>query len=140
MDTTPPTVTPHVVTQQIEIVDSAGRPRLLLSAQSGAPVLQLLQPDGKVGAEVSLSGGYPVVKLSNPDPNGPTAALEVDDKGAHVKFDRPGGASSYLFLNNAGGSGVVLIDGAGVRRLDAMVGADGAPKVERYGADGKPLP
>ena len=131
---------PPIVTQHLEIVDSAGRPRLVLSARSVAPYVRLLQVDGRTSAELTLAGDYPVVKLENPGPTGPTAALEVDDKGAHVKFDGPGKASSYLFLNNSGGSGVVLIDRNGVRRLDVMVGADGEPKVERFGADGKLLP
>ncbi|WP_323992108.1 hypothetical protein [Nguyenibacter sp. L1] len=78
--------------------------------------------------------------LSNPDPTWPSAALAIDDKGAHVKFDRPGGASSYLFLNNAGGSGMVLIDAAGKRRIGMTVTPDGKTKVERLGDDGKPLP
>lgn len=133
MDTPPDLVTTH-----LKIVDDEGRPRLVLSARSGTPVLQLLQADGGVGADVSLTD-YPMVRLSNPDPVGPTATLEVDLKGAHVRFDRPGGASSYLFLNNAGVSGVVLIDINGVRRLHATVGADGAPRVERFGSDGKPM-
>jgi hypothetical protein len=107
---------PSVVTRRLEIVDDEGRPRLHMSAQSGVPVLRLLQSDGSTGADVTLFNGYPSVRLCNPDPNGPTAVLELDDKGAHIKFDCPRGASSYLFLNNAGGSGVVLIDRNGVRR------------------------
>jgi len=137
MDTTPI----PVVTQEIQIVDAQGHPRLLLSAKSGAPTIQLLDANGKVGAELSLTtDGHPLVKLSNPDATKPAAALEVDDKGAHVKFDHPDGASSYLFLNNAGGTGVVLIDTHGKRRFNAVVGADGTPRVERLGADGKVLP
>jgi hypothetical protein len=137
MDAAPP----PVVTQEVRIVDSEGHLRLLLSAESGRPVVQLFQSSGASGAEISLdANGRPSVTLANPDPQGPTAALEVDDKGAHVKFDRPGGASSYLFLNNAGGSGVVLLDTKGVRRLDATIGADGTAKIERFGPDGKPIP
>jgi hypothetical protein len=66
--------------------------------------------------------------------------LEVDNKGAHVKFDHPGGASSYIFLNNAGESGVVLVDSNGVRRLDVRAGPDDSAKIERFGPDGKPIP
>jgi hypothetical protein len=57
-----------------------------------------------------------------------------------VKFDRPGGASSYLFLNNAGESGVVFVDANGVRRLNVLVGPDNDAKIERFGSDGKPIP
>ena len=55
-----------------------------------------------------------------------------------MKFDRPGGASSYLFLNNAGTSGVVLIDGKGVRRASVLVGADGKVTVEGPDGSGPP--
>ncbi|MGA7631087.1 MAG: hypothetical protein WCB11_09990 [Terriglobales bacterium] len=64
----------------------------------------------------------------------------MDDKGTHVKFDRPGGASSYLFLNNAGESGVVFVDANGVRRLNVLVELDNDAKIERFGSDGKPIP
>jgi hypothetical protein len=132
---------PPVVTQEIQIVDDQGHLRLLLSAKSGSPVIELLKANGQSNVVVTLdAAGRPSIKLSNPDAGGPSAALEVDDKGAHVKFDRPGGASSYLFLNNAGGSGVVLLDAKGVRRLDALITADGTAKIERFGSDGKALP
>jgi hypothetical protein len=132
---------PPIVTQEIQIVDDQGHLRLLLSAKSGSPVIELLKVDGQSNVVVTLDAvGRPSIKLSNPDAGGPSAALEVDDKGAHVKFDRPGGASSYLFLNNAGGSGVVLLDAKGVRRLDALITADGTAKIERFGSDGKVLP
>ena len=127
-------------TDELQIVDALGRPRLLLSAKSGAAMIRLIGEDGNVGAEITLgSDGRPSVKLGNSDTGGPTAWFEVDDKGAHVKFDRPGGASSYLFLNNAGASGVVLIDNHGVRRLNAVLNADGDSRVEQFGADGKAL-
>jgi len=80
------------------------------------------------------------VTLANPDPALPTAALEIDGKGAHVRFDRPGGASSYPFLNNAGASGVVLIDAAGQRRLSTTLGPDGSSSIKRFDIVGKPLP
>src|SRR4051812_16844335 len=93
---------PPVVTQELQIVDGHGRPRLVLSARSGEPSITLLGPGGEASARIALDPrGRPSIKLDNPDPKGPTAAIEVDDKGAHVKFDRPGGASSYLFLNDA---------------------------------------
>jgi hypothetical protein len=132
---------PAIVTRHISIVDAAGRPRILLSAEDGVPTIILLRDDGKPAMTARTDpAGRPAVTLANPLATGPTAALEIDDKGAHVKFDRPGGASAYLFLNNAGGSGTVLIDAAGKRRLDAQVTADGASKIERLGDDGKPLP
>jgi hypothetical protein len=130
-----------VISDEIKIVDIQGHPRIIMSARSGNPVIQLLETNGAIGMEVLLdSTGRPAVKLANPDSKGPTAVLEVDDKGTHVLFDRPGGASSYLFLNNAGASGVVLVDSNGVRRFDVLVGSDNNVKMEQFGADGKPIP
>jgi hypothetical protein len=57
-----------------------------------------------------------------------------------VKFDRPGVASSYLFLNNAGESGLVFIAANGVRRLNVLVGPDNHAKIGRFGSDGKRVP
>ena len=132
---------PPMVTQEIQVVDGDGKPRLVLSARSGSPVIEMLQPTGRASFAVSLdSAGRPTMKLSNPEEAGPTATLEIVDSGTHVKFVRPGGGTSYLFLNNAGGSGVVLIDTNGVRRLVALAPADGSVRIERFGPDGKPLP
>ncbi len=132
---------PPIVTQEIQIVDLQGRPLLLLSGRSGLPVVELLRKDGQNGLALSLDReGRPSVKFLNPDVAAPTVSLEIDDKGAHVKFDRPGGASSYLFLNNAGGSGVVFIDPNGERRIDILVSPDGATTIQRYGSKGEALP
>jgi hypothetical protein len=117
---------PPVVTQEIRIVDAQGHLRMLLSAAGGTPVIRVSRADGSTAIEATLdASGHPSVTLTNPDPAGPVAALEVDDKGAHVKLDRPGKASSYLFLNNAGTSGLVLVDPRGVRRYEAIVDPDG---------------
>jgi hypothetical protein len=132
---------PPVITQEIRIVDEKGRPRLTLSAQGGQPAITMTGPDGAAGFRATLDAtGRPSIRLDNPNASGPTAAIEVDDKGAHVKFDRPGGASSYLFLNNAGVSGMVLVDPKGVRRLNIVLGDDGAVSIIRFADDGKPLP
>jgi hypothetical protein len=130
-----------IVTQEIRIVDEQGQPRLLLSAKGGKPKVQLLRSDGEIGSEVSLDvDGLPAVKLANADPNGPMAVIEIDEKGAHVKLDGLGRASSYLFLNNAGGSGIVLLDTRGIRRLNAVIASDGVAKIERFGPDGELVP
>lgn len=132
---------PPIVTQEIQIVDNQGHPLLLLSGKSGEPIIRFMDRDGQQGMALALdAAGRPSIKLSNPDTSAPTATLEIDDKGAHVKFDRTGGASGYLFLNNAGESGVVLIDPKGVRRLDILTGPDGKTSIERYGDDGKAIP
>jgi hypothetical protein len=122
-----------VVTQEIQIVDGHGDVRILLSAKSGAPVIQLVDAQKKSNALISLDEeGRPSIKLSNPEANGPSAIIEIDSNGTHVKFDHPDGASSYLFLNNVGASGVVFIDARGVRRLDALVHPDGTLSVDRF--------
>jgi hypothetical protein len=141
MEATMQTPLSPVITDEITIVDSHGHPRITMSAKVGTPIIRVLQTNDAPGIELLLdSAGHPSVRLANPDPNGPTAVLEVDDKGTHVLFARPGGASSYLFLNNAGASGIVLVDSNGVRRLDLLVGSDHNAKIERFGADGKPIP
>ncbi len=125
---------PPIVTPEVRIVDEQGHPRLLLSAKDGTPKIQLFRSDGRLGSAVSLDGeGRPSIKLENINANGPTAVLGIDGKGAHVKFDRSGGASSYLFLSDAGASGIVLIDSRGVRWLNAVIDPDGAASIERFG-------
>jgi hypothetical protein len=129
---------PAVVAQEIRIVDEQGRVRMTLSAKSGSPTLELLDADSRSSLAITLDdSGRPSLRLRNPNANGPVSVVEIDANGAHVKFDRPGGASSYLFLNNSGGSGVVLVDSNGVRRLQALVAADGSPTFARFGPDGK---
>jgi len=130
-----------IVTEEIRIVDEQGQTRLLLSAKGGNTKVQLLRSDGEIGSEVSLDAdGLPAVKLANAGPTGPMAVIEIDEKGAHVKLDGLGGASSYMFMNNAGGSGIVLLDTRGIRRLNAAIASDGAAKIERFGPDGELVP
>lgn len=122
---------PPVITSEVRVVDAAGTPRILLSAAGDGPAIVLIGRNAKPAATIALDGGdRPSVKLANSSSGAPVAAIEIDEKGAHVKFDRAGGASSYLFLNNAGTSGVVLIDAKGVRRAAVTVGADGNVTVE----------
>ena len=134
-------VPPPIVTQEIRIVDVQGHARILMSARSGAPTIIMLRDDGVVAAEMALDqAGRPSIKMANPDDAGPTVALAIDDKGAHVKLDRPGGASGYLFLNNAGASGIVMVDTKGIRRINATVAQDGTARVDRLDDRGVPLP
>ena len=122
------------------MVDAAGKTRLLLSVVSGQPIFQLLLADGAPAITAALDeAGHGSIKLHNPAQPGPVASLEIDDKGSHVKFDRPGGASSYLFLNNAGASGLVLTDAKGKRRFAAIVEADGGVSWQRLDDNGQPI-
>jgi hypothetical protein len=130
-----------ITARELKIVDAKGRVRLSLSVDSDLPALEIFHDDGARRVRVGLDGqGRPSLALSNPTDGLPHVIVEVDDKGAHVKFDQPGMASAYLFLNNEGGSGVVLIDTQGKRRLAAIVAPDGTSKIERFGDDGKSLP
>jgi len=120
-----------IVSTEIRMVDENGRTRLILSANSGLPVVSMFGADGEVRLSMSLDrADYGSIKITSPNPTGPVAALELDDKGAHVKFDRPGGASSYLFLNNAGQSGTVFLDANGRRRLTACNAGRTSPDYE----------
>ena len=130
-----------IVTNEIRLVDSSGKTRLLLTTQSGAPTIQLLRPDGAVGLAASLDeAGRGSVSIHNSDPSGPSVALEVDDKGSHVKFDRPGKASAYVFLNNSGQSGLVFLDATGKRRFNIQVHANGDVIMQRLDDSGNPIP
>jgi hypothetical protein len=130
-----------IVTNEIRLVDSYGKTRLLLTTQSDAPTIQLLQPDGGVGLSASLDeAGRGSVSIHNPEPSGPSVALEIDDKGSHVKFDRPGGASAYIFLKNSGQSGIVFLDATGKRRFNIQVHANGGVIMQRLDDSGNPIP
>jgi hypothetical protein len=128
-------------TRELRIVDASGTPRIVLTAETGQAAFRVLGDDGTAIVSIALdSGGHASLKLSNPDAKLPTASIEIDDKGAHVKFDKPGSASSYLFLNNAGESGVVLIDKSGARRLAILLPTNGDAVVQRFGSSGRPIP
>ena len=130
----------NLTAHQITLVDETGQPKLRLSAASGTPTIELLGNSGKVALTVALDAtGHPAITLNNPD-GGSTASLAVDPKGAHVKFDRPGGASSYLFLNDEGVSGVVLLDSSGQRRYEVLVNADGSVTTKTSQAEVNPVP
>jgi hypothetical protein len=123
--------------QQIDLTDEQGRVRIRLSASPATPHIELIGEDGKSGLTLMLDdGALPSVTLRNPQ-GGTSASFAVDAKGAHVKFDRPGGASSYLFLNDEGTSGIVLLDGAGKRRYSVLVDAEGVLTESREGSNGK---
>jgi len=136
-----PAVKRHLAAHEISIVDETGRVCMTLSAANGAPSIHMLGPDGAERMTASLNAsGYGSIQITNPNESSPVASLAVDDKGAHVKFDRPGGASSYLFLNNAGESGAVFLNGSEKRSLDLLVTPTGATKVQRYDQPDKPIP
>jgi hypothetical protein len=130
----------QLTTTELTIVDQLGHPRIRLSAAAKQPTLQMLNDKGAVALQVSLDeSSHPSIALVNPD-GGSTASLAVDPKGAHVKFDRPGGASSYLFLNDEGVSGVVLVDKSGKRRYELLLNDDSTVTTRRFDDAGNPIP
>ncbi len=130
-----------VTVSELNIVDGEGRRRMTLSASSGTPSMEMFSVDGRTTFAVSMDEfGRTAVRLGNSDDTGPVATIEVVETGTHVKFTRPAGGASYLFLNNAGGSGLVLIDAKGVRRLVALNPADGNVRIEKFDSEGKALP
>jgi hypothetical protein len=78
--------------------------------------------------------------LHNPADGASDAASEIAAKGSHVKCDRSDGSSAYLFLNNAGESGVFLTDNHGKRRISMIVKEDETSIIERFGNQWSPLP
>ncbi len=126
--------------QELTLVDEDGQPKMRLFIRSGSPILQMMRPNGEVAMTFAVDAtGHPTIALTNPE-SGSSASLAVDKKGAHVKFDRPGGASSYLFLNNEGGSGIVLLDNAGKRKYELLLNADGSVSTGRVDNSGKLVP
>jgi hypothetical protein len=68
-----------VVTNEIRLVDAAGKTRLLLSTKSGLPVVQLLDDKGTPGISASLDAtGHGSLKLHNPADGAPDAVIEID--------------------------------------------------------------
>jgi hypothetical protein len=103
-------------------------------------MIRMFRSDGKPAIDLALDDrGHPSVQLTNPD-GGASATLEVDDKGTHLKMDHPGGASTYLFMNDAGVSGLVFEDQNGKRRYEILREGDADTTVRRFDAGGKPLP
>jgi hypothetical protein len=99
-----------VVTHELKLVDSKGRLRLLLTTDQDHPLIRMFRRDGKPAIDLALDDrGHPSVQINNPD-GGASTTLEVDDKGTHLKMDHPNGASTYLFMNDAGVSGLVFED------------------------------
>lgn len=125
---------------ELILVDQKGTPRIRLSAAPAQPSLQMLGPDGSIALSMTLDdAGLPSIALDN-SKGGTTASLAVDPKGAHIKFDHPSGASSYLFLNDQGISGVVLVDKFGKRRYQVLLNSDGTVKTGRIDDAGNLIP
>jgi hypothetical protein len=114
---------------------------MVLNAKEVTPSLRLLSKQGQKRISVALDGaGHGSLRLIDADSAAPGAAKEIEDKGAHMKFDHGAGASSYVSLNNAGESGLVLIDQSGHRRLSVLLPSTGDAIIQRFNALGEPVP
>ena len=110
----------------------------MLSARSETSTIPLFRAVGSIGMKLSLDAdGRGSVRLSNPNKTDPAAGLEIADKGSHIRLERPGGASGYLFVNDAG---VVPLDRQCRRKLALVAPANGEAIVQRFDSDGKLLP
>lgn len=115
-----------IKTQEIHLVDEKGQTRMVLSTAKGIPSFQLLDPSGNINLDLKLDEqGFPAIVLNNPNQQYPSTKLEVDAKGTHLKFDHANGASNYLFLNNEGTSGLVMLDRNSERRFNILVDENG---------------
>ena len=124
---------------ELKLVDANGTTKIRLTGDTAHPAIEMLGPNGKIAASIALdASGLASVTLKNS--NGPSASLAVDSKGTHVKFDHPSGASSYLFLNNQGVSGIVLVDKDARRRYEVLLNADGTTTIGTPDDAGKHTP
>lgn len=116
--------------KELEIVDENGQPRIQLLVENGMPSIRLLNTQGQVRTQIGMTeDGFPKIELSSV-PDQLNVKLEIDPKGSHIKFDHQQGASCYLFLNNAGVSGLVMTDAQQQRKFAVTINEQGELKME----------
>ena len=117
--------------RELEIVDENDQPRIQLGVENGVPSIKLLNDKGEVTTRIEVSEvGFAKIQLNATSEPLLNVKLELDPKGSHIKFDHQHGASCYLFLNNQGASGLVMLDAQQQRKFAATVDAQGELKVE----------
>lgn len=118
--------------RELEIVDEHDQPRIRLSVEHGVASIQLLNLQGEVGARIELDQvGFSKIQLASIAEPLLNVKLEMDPKGSHIKFDHQNGASNYLFLNNQGASGLVMLDAQQQRKFAATVSEQGVLKIDQ---------
>ncbi|RZG47463.1 hypothetical protein [Acinetobacter wuhouensis] len=118
--------------RELEIVDEHDQPRIRLSVEQGVASIQLLSLLGEVGARIELDqAGFSKIQLASITEPLLNVKLEMDPKGSHIKFDHQNGASNYLFLNNQGASGLVMLDAQQQRKFAATVSEQGVLKIDQ---------
>lgn len=117
--------------RELEIVDEHDLPRIRLSVEQGVASIQLLNSQGNVATRIEMDElGFSKIQLTSALEPLINVKLELDPKGSHLKFDHQNGASNYLFLNNQGTSGLVMLDAQQQRKFAATVDEQGGVKVE----------
>ncbi len=117
--------------RELEIVDEHDLPRIRLSVEQGVASIQLLNSQGNVATRIEMDElGFSKIQLTSAPEPLINVKLELDPKGSHIKFDHQNGASNYLFLNNQGVSGLVMLDTQQQRKFAVTVDEQGRVKVE----------
>ena len=117
--------------RELEIVDEHDLPRIRLSVEQGVASIQLLNSQGNVATRIEMDElGFSKIQLTSAPEPLINVKLELDPKGSHIKFDHQNGASNYLFLNNQGVSGLVMLDAQQQRKFAVTVDEQGGVKVE----------
>ncbi len=117
--------------RELEIVDEHDQPRIRLSVTDGVASFQLLNSQGGVVTRIELDeAGFSKIQLTSTPKPLINVKLELDPKGSHIKFDHQNGASNYLFLNNQGTSGLVMLDAQQQRKFAVTVDEHGEVKIE----------
>lgn len=125
-----------IKTEELHITDSKGNSKIVLAVKDDITTIQFNQKEGKPGMSITLDqDGLAAIKLVNPNPELPSTILEVDDKGTHIRFDHPKGNSAYLFLNNAGASGIVMNAAKEDRRYQVVVSENGEVIIKNMDAE-----
>lgn len=120
------TITQTLKLRELAIVDENDQTRIQLTVKSNVPSIEFLNERGEVSIQVTLGEeGYPSIQLLPVSGQLINIKLEMDSKGAHLKFDHEQGSSCYVFLNNGGTSGMVMLDAEKQRRFTASVTAQG---------------
>ncbi|MGN5953395.1 hypothetical protein ACP6L2_02150 [Sphingobacterium lactis] len=125
-----------IKTEELHITDSKGNTKIVLAVKNDMATIQFNQSEGKPGMSITLDqDGLPAIKLENPNPELPSTILEVDAKGTHIRFNHPKGNSAYLFLNNAGASGIVMNAAKEDRRYQVVVSENGEVIIKNMDAE-----
>lgn len=119
----------EIPASSFSLTDAEGKEHAKLCLVDRAPTLFFYDPHHHPRLQLGLNGdGLPQVFLHGLPAAEPTVKLECDALGSHVLLSGGGRAQGYLFLKNAGGSGLVLFGPAGQRQIEVLLTADGAAR------------